>query len=70
MVQRKCPHRQADLGYFGEIHGDRLQCTMHGYEFDLASGRCLTASDRPIKARRVGATDEPAPAELHEVPED
>jgi UDP-MurNAc hydroxylase len=70
MVQRKCPHRQADLSYFGELDGDRLQCTMHGYEFDLTTGRCLTASDRPIKARRVSAEDGPAPDEQHEVPED
>src|SRR5690606_41322715 len=53
MVQRKCPHRGADLGHFGELHGDRLRCTMHGYEFDLSTGRCLTASDRPIRARRA-----------------
>ncbi|HEY8458481.1 MAG TPA: Rieske 2Fe-2S domain-containing protein [Actinopolymorphaceae bacterium] len=70
MVQRKCPHRQADLSHFGEINGDRLRCSMHGYEFDLPSGRCLTASDRPIRARRVTEQDEPQPEPQHEVPED
>ncbi len=71
MVQRKCPHRGADLSYFGEVHGDRLQCSMHGYEFDLSTGRCVTASDRPIKARRVEANAGVAAQEgTHEVPED
>jgi UDP-MurNAc hydroxylase len=70
MVQRKCPHRQADLSYFGEVTGDRLRCSMHGYEFDLSTGRCLNASDRPIKARRVTPADLPAPVPQHEVPED
>ena len=70
MVQRKCPHRQADLSYFGEVNGDTLRCTMHGYEFDLASGRCITASDRPIKARRVEPGEDAVREEQHEVPED
>ncbi|WP_020577501.1 MBL fold metallo-hydrolase [Actinopolymorpha alba] len=69
MVQRQCPHRRADLSYFGELKGDRLRCTMHGYEFDLATGRCITASDRPIRARRVGAAER-SREERHEVPED
>ena len=70
LVQRKCPHRQADLGYFGVVDGDTLRCSMHGYEFDLTTGRCITASDRPIRARRVPAGVEPTQEEQHEVPED
>ncbi len=70
LVQRTCPHRQADLGYFGEVEGDTLRCSMHGYEFDLKSGKCLTASDRPIRARRADADAEPLHDERHEVPED
>ncbi len=70
LVQRKCPHRQADLSYFGELHGDTLICTMHRYEFDPKTGRCLTANDRPIKARRVEPKEQPGPVEEHEVPED
>jgi UDP-MurNAc hydroxylase len=70
MVQRKCPHRQADLSYFGEISGDRLRCSMHGYEFDLSTGRCLNASDRPIRARKITSADVPQPPARHEVPED
>jgi UDP-MurNAc hydroxylase len=69
IVQRQCPHRQADLGHFGELDGDTLRCTMHGYEFDLISGRCRNAHDRPIRARRAEPGRHPA-AEQHEVPED
>ena len=48
MVQRTCPHRQADLSVFGEIEGDELVCTLHGWRFDLDTGECLTADDRPL----------------------
>jgi UDP-MurNAc hydroxylase len=57
VVQRRCPHRNADLSVFGEIetgdHGDVLVCTLHGWRFDCATGRCLTASDHPLKIRRA-----------------
>ena len=49
LVQRRCPHRNADLAAFGLIDGDELVCTLHGWRFDLATGRCLTASDQPIR---------------------
>lgn len=68
-IQRQCPHRQADLGHFGELHGNVLRCTMHGYEFDLTSGQCLNAHDRPIRARRTEPGALPID-EQHEVPED
>ena len=70
LVQRKCPHRQADLGYFGEVHGDTLLCTMHRYEYDLKSGRCVTANDKPVRARRVEPAEQTTPVEEHAVPED
>ena len=53
IVQRACPHRQADLTVFGEIDGDHLVCTLHGWRFDLSTGACLTADDRPIRVRRA-----------------
>jgi len=60
VVQRRCPHRNADLAAFGEIDGDELVCTLHGWRFDVATGRCLTASDQPIRIRRV---EQAAPAD-------
>jgi UDP-MurNAc hydroxylase len=51
IVQRYCPHRHADLSIFGEVDGAELVCTLHGWRFDLASGRCLTASDHQLRVR-------------------
>lgn len=57
VVQRRCPHRNADLTVFGEIeageHGDELVCTLHGWRFDCATGRCLTAADHQLRIRRA-----------------
>ncbi|MDW3215767.1 MAG: Rieske 2Fe-2S domain-containing protein [Ilumatobacteraceae bacterium] len=56
VVQRRCPHRNADLTVFGEIdsgrRGDVLVCTLHGWKFDCDTGRCLTSADHPLKIRR------------------
>jgi UDP-MurNAc hydroxylase len=51
LVQRRCPHRNADLEAFGEVDGDEFVCTLHGWRFDIASGRCLTAADHPLRIR-------------------
>lgn len=52
VVQRRCPHRNADLSVFGEIEGDELVCTLHGWRFDVETGRCLTSADHPLRIRR------------------
>jgi UDP-MurNAc hydroxylase len=52
VVQRRCPHRNADLAVFGELDDTTLTCTLHGWRFDLDTGRCLTAADHPIRVRR------------------
>lgn len=51
IVQRTCPHRGADLSVFGEIDGDELVCTLHGWRFDCASGRCLTSEGHDLNIR-------------------
>ncbi len=53
MCERTCPHRQADLSVFGELDGDQLVCTLHGWRFDLETGECLTAADRRLRVRRA-----------------
>jgi UDP-MurNAc hydroxylase len=57
VVQRRCPHRNADLSVFGEIErgdgGDVLVCTLHGWVFDCETGRCLTSQDHPLSIRRA-----------------
>lgn len=51
ICERLCPHRQADLTVFGEIEGDHLVCTLHGWRFDLQTGECLNAANRKLRIR-------------------
>lgn len=44
-VQRYCPHLQADLTRLGEVKEGVLTCMLHGWQFDLATGRCLTSDE-------------------------
>ncbi|HVC35671.1 MAG TPA: Rieske 2Fe-2S domain-containing protein [Chloroflexota bacterium] len=48
MVQRRCPHLKADLTRFAEVQNGILTCTMHGWQFEIATGRCLTSDDRRL----------------------
>ncbi len=60
VVQRRCPHRNADLAAFGEIDGCDFVCTLHGWRFDLETGRNKTAVDKPLRIRRATPDDPPA----------
>ncbi|HEY0753552.1 MAG TPA: Rieske 2Fe-2S domain-containing protein [Ktedonobacteraceae bacterium] len=60
-IQRRCPHLKADLTRFGKIENGVLTCTMHGWQFDLATGRCLTSEGHPLYRQ---ALHEPEPASL------
>jgi UDP-MurNAc hydroxylase len=55
LVERYCPHRKADLAAFGQLGADgcTLTCQLHGWQFDLRDGRCLTSDDRTIRSRRA-----------------
>ncbi len=56
-VQRHCPHLKANLTRFARVDDDVLTCQMHGWRFDLPTGRCLTSAGHTIRANRV---DQPA----------
>jgi UDP-MurNAc hydroxylase len=49
LVQRRCPHRNADLAVFGEIDGEDFVCTLHGWRFSLEDGRCRNAAEHSIR---------------------
>jgi UDP-MurNAc hydroxylase len=51
VMERYCPHRRADLATFGHVEDGVLTCTLHGWQFDLPTGRCLNASDRHLRVR-------------------
>lgn len=53
IVQRTCPHRDADLSVFGEIDGEEFVCTLHGWRFDITTGRCLNAEEHRLQIRRA-----------------
>jgi UDP-MurNAc hydroxylase len=55
-IQRRCPHLKADLTRFGSVDDGILTCAMHGWQFDLATGRCLTSDDRTIFCEPLDAT--------------
>ncbi|KXO98363.1 Rieske 2Fe-2S domain-containing protein [Tsukamurella pseudospumae] len=52
-VQRRCPHLKADLSTFGVVDGGKLTCNLHGWQWDLESGRCLTSSGHEIRAKKL-----------------
>lgn len=51
-MQRKCPHRSADLSQFGVLDGDYVVCTLHGWKFRTSDGSCVNAEDRSLRIRR------------------
>lgn len=52
-VQRRCPHLKADLSKFGVVDGDTLTCNLHGWEWDLKTGRCLTTKGHQLRCSRT-----------------
>ena len=52
-VQRRCPHMKADLTRFATTDGEILTCALHGWQFELAGGRCLTSAGHELSARRL-----------------
>jgi len=48
-MQRRCPHLKADLSKFGVVDGTTLTCNLHGWQWDLESGRCLTSKGHPLR---------------------
>jgi UDP-MurNAc hydroxylase len=52
-IERWCPHRQADLARFAEIDDGVLTCSLHHWQFELATGRCLTSADKHLRCERI-----------------
>ncbi len=52
-VQRRCPHLKADLSRFGVVDGHTLTCNLHGWQWDLRNGRCLTTRGHQLRCARL-----------------
>jgi nitrite reductase (NADH) small subunit len=51
-----CPHRGAPLTE-GALCGHVIECWLHGWQFDVRTGECLTVPDK-IKTYRVTIEDQ------------
>jgi UDP-MurNAc hydroxylase len=51
-IQRRCPHLKADLSKFGVVEGNTLTCNLHGWQWNLENGRCLTARGHQLRSSR------------------
>jgi UDP-MurNAc hydroxylase len=56
-VQRRCPHMKADLTRFATIEDGVLTCSLHGWQYELATGQCLTSEGHEITARLLSAEE-------------
>jgi UDP-MurNAc hydroxylase len=54
-LQRRCPHLKADLTRFGILDNGTLTCQLHGWRFDLETGRCLTSVGHQLRSHAVTA---------------
>ena len=52
VMQRLCPHRQADLSEFGRIDNGFVVCDLHGWRFSVVNGHCANADDRKLSIRK------------------
>lgn len=60
-----CPHRGGPLGP-GWVDTEKcaVACPLHGWEFDLKTGACLTVPARPVRAYAVRVVDGKVEVEL------
>lgn len=56
-VQRRCPHMKADLTRFATIEDGVLTCSLHGWQYELESGRCLTSEGHELTARQLSGEE-------------
>ncbi|MDF3341068.1 MBL fold metallo-hydrolase [Mycolicibacterium septicum] len=51
-IQRRCPHLKADLSKFGVVEGKTLTCNLHGWQWNLETGKCLTTKGHELRCAR------------------
>lgn len=51
VVEQRCPHQRARLDRVGSVDGDVLTCGLHGWQFDLNTGRCINSDGVVLRVR-------------------
>lgn len=52
-VQRRCPHLKADLSRFGVVEGTTMTCQLHGWQWNLTNGKCLTSAGHELRSEKA-----------------
>ncbi|MEZ4364550.1 MAG: Rieske 2Fe-2S domain-containing protein [Kofleriaceae bacterium] len=52
-----CPHDDVSLVDYGRIEDGEMVCRVHGYRFDLESGRCEHAPGLHLRRYRITLVD-------------
>lgn len=63
-IDRECPHELGDLGE-GLLLGKNIKCPVHGWIFDLSTGRCLNQRGQWAPVYDVAVED--GALRLHEI---
>jgi UDP-MurNAc hydroxylase len=50
-VEHRCPHQRASLARMGSVCDGVLTCALHGFRYELPSGRCLDAEGVYLRVR-------------------
>jgi UDP-MurNAc hydroxylase len=58
VVQRRCPHLKVDLTKFGVVENGVLTCRLHGWQFELSTGKCLTSEGHRLYSRPIEKPEE------------
>ena len=45
----------ADLSKFGIVEGNKLTCNLHGWDWNLDTGRCLTSRGHELRTTKLEA---------------
>ena len=56
-VENFCPHRGSHLSD-SRTYGNEVECDLHGWRFDLATGECLTTPTCSIETYTVEIEDD------------
>ena len=56
VLNGECPHRGAALAE-GCVENGRVFCPLHGWEFELRSGECVTNPAKPVRSYLVTIAD-------------